>query len=555
MSRSANWWLACVGGLLLGFSAPPALVPFAEWLVLPGLAVWFVLANSDLAKLRHSYVYGCLYMAWFSWSVRHIMLPAYLAIVFVGGLYFLLGTAAVRGAPKRARSIAFAIAVAGTFWLRAMMPDIYYPHGQPCHSFWQWPALMRIVTVGGEPLMNALLALLAATGVQVWQSWRVAVPSWRPTVVRFAAAMAITIVAVITGHVLGGAVAPTTAEAAKDRSVRIAAVEPGYHPTQIWAAGRSGWRGVYERLLEQRLIGPTATLLEKVSAPGEALDLILWPESSVVDWVLVADIAAGRAALLPGRFPKSDTRLVIGGSAKDSDGIGPAALLVELQGGRILEYQPKQWLVPGGEFLPLVGILPKSWADSIRLSFEKALGTPANCLSGEARPPMKTAAGVPFGSLLCYDNAFYGPAADRVEAGAEFLVVLSNETWYRGGAELTQLVAMTVVRALENAVPIVRCTMDGHSVAVDQNGRVVAGLPIAPAPQPQARILKVSIERATGRVPPMAWLRRSCGWVLALLTALGAAHCVLRWVRIRAARTALSAAVAPGSSGDSSGGP
>lgn len=547
------WLLACVGGLLLGFSAPPALVPFAEWLVLPGLAVWYLLANSDQAKLRHSYVYGCIYMAWFSWSVHHIMLPAYLAIVLVGGLYFLLGTAAVRGAPKRGRSLAFAIACAGSFWLRAMMPDIYYPHGQPCHSFWQWPALMRIVTVGGEPLMNALLALLAATGVQVGQSWRVAVPSWRPTLLRFGIAVAATIAAVTTGHVLAGAVALTGEEAAEDRTVRIAAVEPGYHPSQIWGAASP--REVYSQLVEERLVAPTVALLEKQRPAGEALDLILWPESSLLDSIRAEDIEAGRGALLSDRFPKSDTRLVLGGSVADGDGFGPAALLLDLSSARVLDYQPKQWLVPGGEFLPLVGILPTAWADSIRVSFEKALGTPANCLSGGARPPMKTAAGVPFGSLLCYDNAFYGPAASRVAAGAEFLVVLSNETWYQGGAELTQLVAMTVVRALENAVPIVRCTMDGHSVAVDQDGRVVAGLPIAAAPQPQARFLEVSMQRATGRVPPMAWLRRSCGWILALLTALAAAHSVLRWVRIRPARTALSAAVALGSSGDSSGGP
>ena len=547
--------LAIVGALLLGFSAPPAIVPFAEWLVLPGLAVWFVLATSERATLRHSYVYGCVYMAWFSWSVRHIMLPAYLAIVVVGGLYFLLGTAAVRGAPKRGRSLAFAIAVAGTFWLRAMMPDIYYPHGQPCHSLWQWPALMRIVTVGGEPLMNALLALVAATGVQVWQSWRVAVPAWRPSLLRFGGAVAVTVAAVLAGHLLAAAVAPTADEAAADRSVHIAAIEPGYHPFEIWGAGPR-WHEVFMDLLEQRLLAPTAALLQEQRPAGQELDLILWPESSLLaPTIPLADVESGRGALFSGRFPKSDTRIAFGASLEDDQGgVGPATLLVELQNHRILDYQPKQWLVPGGEFLPLVGILPKSWADSVRLSFQAALGTPANCLSGAARRPMKTAAGMPFGSLLCYDNAFYGPAADRVAAGAEFLVVLSNETWYRGGAELTQLVAMTVVRALENAVPIVRCTMDGHSVAVDANGQVVAELTIAPAPQPAARILEVSIDRATGRIPPMAWLRRSCGWVLALLTALGAAHSVLRWVRIRSARTALSAAVAPGSSGDSSGG-
>ncbi|MFT4511805.1 MAG: apolipoprotein N-acyltransferase [Planctomycetota bacterium] len=555
MSRSANWLLACVGGLLLGFSAPPAIVPFAEWLVLPGLAVWFVLANSEHTKLRHSYVYGCIYMAWFSWSVRHVMLPAYLAIVFVGGLYFLLGTAAVRGAPKRGRSLAFAVAVAGTFWLRAVMPDIYYPHGQPCHSFWQWPALMRIVTVGGEPLMNALLALLAATGVQVWQSWRVAVPQWRPSLLRFAVAIAVTVAAVVTGHVLGTSVAPPAEAAPEDRSVRIAAIEPGYHPSEVYAAGRH-WREAFFDLLEQRLIAPTAGLLREQRAAGQDLDLVLWPESSLLDpSIQLSDIESGRGALLSGRFPKSDTRLVLGATVEDGDEYGPAALLVELQHNRILDYQPKQWLVPGGEFLPLAGLLPKAWADSVRDSFQKALGTPAHCRPGDARPPMKTAAGVPFGTLLCYDNAFHGPAADRVEAGAEFLVVLSNETWYRGGAELTQLVAMTVVRALENAVPIVRCTMDGHSVAVDADGRVVAGLSIAPAPQSQSRILEVSIERGTGRIPPMAWLRRTCGSILALFTAFGAAHRAFQWVRIRAARTALSAAVAPGSSGVSSGGP
>jgi apolipoprotein N-acyltransferase len=274
----------------------------------------------------------------------------------------------------------------------------------------------------------------------------------------------------------------------------------------------------------------------------------------LLDPIVAASIEAGRGALLSDRFPKSDTRLVLGGSVQDGEGAGPASLLLDLRTSRVLAYQPKQWLVPGGEFLPLVGILPKSWADSLRESFEKALGTPANCLSGDARPPMRTAAGVPFGSLLCYDNAFYGPAAARVEAGAEFLVVLSNETWYRGGAELTQLVAMTVVRALENAVPIVRCTMDGHSVAVDAGGRVVAGLAIAPAPQLQARFLEVSIERAAGRSPPMAWLRRSCGWALALFTALGAAHSVFRWFRIRSARTARSAGVTSGSCSDSPGG-
>lgn len=536
---------AALGGLLLGLAAPPAVVPMAEWLVLPGLAVWFSIALSNQRALRSSYIFGCVYMAWFSWSVRHVMLPAYLAIVLVGGLYFLLGTAAVRAAPKRMRTLAFAIAVGGTFWLRAMMPEIHYPHGQPCHALWQWPALMRIVTVGGEPLMNALLGLLAATGFELFSSWRVAAPAWRPSLARFSGALGLAGLAVVTGHLLGASVAPT-----ETRSVRVALIEPGYHPAEIWDAGEN-WRKVYERLVAERLVAPTIEILEGGSHP----DLILWPESSLLDAPLLAsDIEDGRAALMSDTFPKSSTRLVLGASVKVGDAVSPGALLVELPRGRVLQYQGKQRLVPGGEFLPFVSWLPESWADPIRMAFQRALGTPANCRPGTPRAPMQTSAGVPFGAMLCYDNAFPEPAAAQVASGAEFLVVLSNEAWYRGGAELTQLVAMTVVRALENCVPIVRCTLDGHSVAVGQDGQVLAGLEIAPAPQSHGRILQVSIDRATGAIPPMAWLRRTCGAFLGLLVALGAAHSVWRWVRIRAASKALPAAASSGQSGADSGG-
>lgn len=533
---------AALGGLLLGLAAPPAVVPMAEWLVFLGLAVWFAIALSSERALSSSYVFGCMYMAWFSWSVRHVLWPAYLAIVFVGGLYFLLGTAAVRAAPRRWQALAFAIAVGGTFWLRAVMPEIHYPHGQPCHALWQWPSMMRIVTVGGEPLMNALLGLLAATGFEVYRSWRVATPAWRPSLLRLAAAMAVTVTTVAAGHLLGSSA--SAAPASEDRSVRIALIEPGYHPTEIWSAG-DDWRNVHDRLVADRLIAPTLQILQGDKTPA----LILWPESSLLTTVVLAsDIEAGRAGLMSNTFPESSTRLVLGASVQDGESVSPAALLVELPRGRVLEHHDKQRLVPGGEFPPFVNWLPEAWAQSIRLAFQRALGTPANCWPGQPRAPMQTSAGVPFGALLCYDNAFPGPAANQVAAGAEFLVVLSNEAWYRGGAELTQLVAMTVVRALENSVPIVRCTLDGHSVAVRQDGHVLAGLEIAPAPRSEARILQVSIDRGTGTIPPMAWLRRTSGGVLGLLVALLAAHGLGMWVRIRAANTALPVAASSGQS-------
>jgi len=544
--------LAALLGVLLGLSAPPAVVPLAEWLVLPGLAAWFALALSSARPLLRSYWFGCGYMAWFSWSIHHIGWAPYLGIVFVGGLYFVLGSVTVRAAPLRLRPLAFAVAVAGSFWLRAVMPDIYYPHGQPAHALWQWPSLMVVVALGGEPLMNFLLGWLAAAGLMVWRSWRVATVPWSAARTQLIAATVLAGAAILGGHVIHMLAAPRE-QAGEDRAVAIAAIEPGFHPLSLWKG--AGFEVNYPRVVAERLVAPTQELLREPEPP----DLILWPESSVLDAIQRADVDAGRAAILPGRLGGSSARLVVGANLRSRDAAGalrlsPSALLVGLPDGRILAYHDKQHLVPGGEFLPLIGLLPGFVAEPLRELCRETFRTPPDCLAGVPRPPLTTADGTPFGALICYDNAFPGPAAAQVEAGAEFLVVLSNEAWYRGGAELSQLAAMTVVRAIENVVPVVRCTIDGQTLAVDASGSVLAGLEIAPAPRPEPRILQVSIQRGAGRIPPMAWLRWICGPIFGLLVALAAAHSVGRWVRIRAANTALPAGVGSSQSGVDPGG-
>ena len=133
--------------------------------------------------------------------------------------------------------------------------------------------------------------------------------------------------------------------------------------------------------------------------------------------------------------------------------------------------------------------------------------------------------GAPVAGLICYDNAFHQPVADAVAHGARLVCVLSNESWYRGGGELEQLAAITVVRALGCDVPFVRCTTDGMTMAVDRDGRVLAALPDAHAPQEKARSLRVAVSLGSGVLPPAAAWHPSAGWVSVawLLFAAGAA--------------------------------
>lgn len=530
-------WLAVVGGLLLAAAMPPAVFPGAEFLVFAGLGAWFAIATGGTRPLWHSYVLGCVHMVCFSWSVHHAlvsflgpvgMVPAFLGIVGLGGLYFVLATMVVRRLPERFAAPGFAIASAASFWARANMPEICYPHGQPCHALWQWPKLLGSLCLGGETLANALLAGIAASAVLVWRSWRVGAPAWRRACAGFALAIGAAIAATVPGA--SGTFAPPLAKGRG--TVSIAAVEYGLHCMDPFAGlARESWMEKRRALIAERLLTPTR---EVFTAPP---DLVLWPESSL-PYLLDADEIDSGGAIV--RLPVWSGSLLLGVDVKGSAGVTPSALLVDLRNGRVLGRQDKQCLVPGGEFLPLLHLLRGSLREWVYGAMAPIFGSPADAVPGVFRPPLRLDDGTPFGALMCYDNAFPGPTSDQVAAGARFLCVLSNESWYRGGGELVQLVASTVCRAIESATPIVRCTTDGWSAAVGADGRLLADLPILPSPQPGPRILRVELPLGAGVLPPMAWLRAATGPAASLALVAAFLHALWRWARLRVARTAPS---------------
>ncbi|MBL8753281.1 MAG: apolipoprotein N-acyltransferase [Planctomycetes bacterium] len=518
--------LPLLSGGLLAMATPPALLPGAEFLVVAGLAAWFVVARDARRPRWHGYLLGAVHMAWFSWSIVHLMAVALALIVLLGGCYYVFANSAVRAVPERWRGVAFVLASAGSFWARSVMPEIYYPHGQPCHALYEWPALLRPVAVGGEALGNVLLAALAVALVTACERRRHGV-----ALVRACAAVVAVLVA-WTGLALLAKAGVPAVEADAPR-VRVAAIEPGYHLIREGHSVPEAQRSEHLRsLFEARLLAPTRTLWGQAPIP----DVVLWPESSVPTDVPRSGIDDRQVRLLPGRLPPGPdaARLVLGANVTGGDLPTPAALLLDARGA-VLGWQEKRRLVPGGEFQPLFGCMPAAWADGLRDLFERALGTLPSAVPGRERLPLVDARGVPFGALLCYDNAFAEPAAAQVAAGARWLAVLSNEAWYEAGGELRQLVAMTVLRALETATPVVRCTQDGWSCWVDRDGVVRDGLPILPSPQPGPRILHVDLPVGAGRLPSLAWLRPFFGPAVGLGTAVLFLLGLVRWAKLRAA--------------------
>lgn len=126
----------------------------------------------------------------------------------------------------------------------------------------------------------------------------------------------------------------------------------------------------------------------------------------------------------------------------------------------------KTHLVPFGEYIPLPGLL----------GFLKKMVPMGKGFSAGDRLNLLEAAGTRFGILICFESAFPGIARGYVARddgpGADFLINISNDGWFKGSHELDQHLAICGFRAVECRIGIVRSVNSGISAIIEPTGRV-----------------------------------------------------------------------------------
>lgn len=336
----------------------------------------------------------------------------------------------------------------------------------------EWPALAQGAAFGGVAWLGLAMALAASAPALIVLGWE---KHRRSSLI--ATALVLVLVA---GIASAGLV--RLAEPGRFTDTRLRLVQGAFALDHGFAAARlRTWFMRQLKLTETPHQGPLAAVIWAEGAAPYYLDT----DASARQWMAQS---LGRLA--------AEQILITGGDRLllDRDGDIEAVangLFVVDENAELQATYEKVHLVPFGEFLPfrywfrLIG-LDKLSAGSI--DYGRGPG-----------PVTINLAGLPsFSPLICYEVIFSGQAVGTPRP--DFLLNVTNDTWFGDSVGPYQHLAMTQIRAIEEGLPVVRTANSGISANIDALGRVHESLGLG-----RRGVLDVSLAETGAPTPFVQW--------------------------------------------------
>ncbi len=137
--------------------------------------------------------------------------------------------------------------------------------------------------------------------------------------------------------------------------------------------------------------------------------------------------------------------------------------------GTLDQFYAKYHLVPFGEYVP-----GQSWIPGLRQIMVDLLPVPEalwlDAGPAPARSKLMNWNGLNLAPMICYEVVFPGEFRQQVRKGADVVINMSNEAWYKNEAELDQMLAIVRFRSVEHRITTVRATNTGISGFVFPDG-------------------------------------------------------------------------------------
>jgi apolipoprotein N-acyltransferase len=220
----------------------------------------------------------------------------------------------------------------------------------------------------------------------------------------------------------------------------------------------------WDRRYRQDILAEHARLTREVASQRPAM--IVWPETAVPGDVLHDPTLREQVAAIA---RETGAYLLVGSSeyAKFSNQALRTkhynSMVLFGPGGDIAGQYRKIILVPFAEYEPVPGLV--QWPRTIVPAF--GAFAPAEDYTVFAVGPLAV------GATICWENIFPDLVREFVKRGANLIVNATNEAWFGETAAPRQFLAMSIFRAAEHRIAVVRAANTGISAVIDPLGRVV----------------------------------------------------------------------------------
>lgn len=245
------------------------------------------------------------------------------------------------------------------------------------------------------------------------------------------------------------------------KKVRVAIIQGNIDPYQKWEKeNRERSFFIYDSL---------STAVGK-----DNVDLIIWPETATPAYLLRS---RQKLPWVTGLVEKLNTPIFTG--TPDYEWIDKinyksynSITLIDKKEGPFDVYS-KMRLVPFGERIPY-----QDFFFFIKILLSKFNLGEGNFSPGDSlklfqiKLRQNSGKKIEIGGVICFESIFPEFVGTMVKKGAEIIVILTNDGWYKRTGAPYQHAQMAVFRAIENRIDIARCANTGISMTIDKFGTI-----------------------------------------------------------------------------------
>jgi len=462
---------AMFSGILLFLSFPPFNQPYLIWIALVPLFLTLLSVRPVYGFLLSLTCGIVFFLGMFNWGLSvaqyTFMHHAILALCWSPHFCFfgLIMSFMARRLNRAAALYGVAFIWVSLEFIRSNLHFLSFPWGLLAHSQHSHPTLIQIASITGAYGVSFLIVLInSAITALVYQR----LSRSNKTEKNFSPALSprwlklFTASAALLGALTFFYGIITVSKPLEGRKITVSAVQPNVEQ-------RKKWDPQYESAIMRTL----ADLTREASKASP--DLIVWPETatprSITEnynlYLQIYNLA--RETGSPILLGSSERQKLKKTDRQDRKYFNSAFLIgskhVQGSDGKPQRYD-KIHLLPFGEYLPFEDNIP--WS---RINVPTISGyLPGKNYTVFKLPDFK------FGATICWENIFPQVVRGIVLNGAQFVVNITNEAWFGRTAAAPQFVTMSVFRAVENGVYVVRCGNTGISCIIDRYGRITERL-------------------------------------------------------------------------------